>query len=439
MEVLFWIFTIISILIVLWHIFFYKDYFSILTYTVLGIYVPLLMSFLNWSSYSVIDKGWLFYFIFISLDIVCIIYCFFPIKRLDKIKNIDISRKEHAFPLGLVNIVYIVCVLVENVYLSGFLFPSLLGIDVHTGRMPFIYFITTAIYIVVASDIMEFISTKKIRYIVYAVISFLINVISKSSRVDAGIAIVQIGSFLLFYFLSKNNDRKAFGKKLLMFFACFFIGFLIVNKGIEVGNSRMNSNGLYQTVYSDGIGYNGPKTTNEILEYYYGYFPMSFDNLSYNLQHVDSEFNVIGMNSFRCLYFGILQFDNLFNLDGSSAVKNKIIRCKAAAVPTIFWDFYYDFDILIIIPIFITFLVAYQLARKTVNKQTLMFCMLYFYWVPLWMFGSFDNRSYDYQIIWHVIMMYVLFKNRYIMNTADRNVVTKRNKRLRIKIGGIII
>lgn len=440
MEIFFWIVTIVTLLVIIWHIFYYKDYFSILTYTLLGIYVPLFMSFLNWSSYSVREKENIFYFIFISLDLVCIIYCFLPIKRLDRIRDIEISRKNYTFPLGLVNFVYIICVLIENKYLSGHLFPSLLGIDVHTGRMPGIYFITTAVYIVVASDILEFISTKQIRYIIYAVLSFLINVISKSSRVDAGIAIVQIGSFLVFYFLSKNTDRKAFVKKLVIFLTCSVIGFFAINKGIEIGNNRMNSNGLYQTVYSNGIGYSGPKTTNEILEYYYGYFPMSFDNLSFNLQHVDSEFNLIGLNSFRCLYFGILQFDNLFNLDGSSAVKNKIIRCKAAAVPTIFWDFYYDFDVLVIIPIFVTFMLAYLLAKKTVEKQNLIYCMLYFYWIPLWMFGSFDNRSFDYQIIWHIMIMYILFKNRYVMRTAEKQVdLQTKRKRWKLKIGGIII
>lgn len=440
MGIIFWVFTILTVVIIIWHMVHYKDYFSILTYTIVGIYVPLFMSFLNWSIYSIKEKGTLFYWIFIALDIVCIIYCLFPVRCIDRIKKITIQRKRHVFPLGILNILYVVSVLVENKYLSGYYFPSLLGIDVHTGRMPGIYFITTAIYLVVSSDILEYLSTKKIRYIFYALGSFLINVISKSARVDAGIAIVQVGSFLAFYFLGKNTERKALAKKVTFFLAALVVAFFIINKGIEIGNNRMNSNGLYSTVYSEGIGYKGPKTSTEILEYYYGYFPMSFDNLSYNLQHVPSDINLIGLNSFRCLYFGVFQFDNLFGMDGSSAVKNKIIRCKAAAVPTIFWDFYYDFDILVIIPILITFLIAYWISKKTVEKQNVIYCMLYFYWIPLWMFGSFDNRSFDYQVLWHILLMYLLFKNRYVMSTADKpSELQNKKRRKKIRIGGLTI
>lgn len=416
MNTLFWCITVLTLIIVIIYIIKNRSYFSILTYTVFGVYIPLFMSFFNWSSYSVIDKGILFYWVFISLDIVCIIYCILPIKPMNKIDEILVQRKKNVFPLEILNIIYIGSVLIENKYLSGFFFPSLHGIDVHTGRMPGIYFITTAIYIIVISTLLEYVSTKKIRYILYAVVAFLINVISKSSRIDAAITFVQIGSILLFYFFYKNNSKKGLIKKITFILICLIVSFFIINGGIKVGNNRMNSNGLYNLVYSEGIGYKGPKTKNEILEYYYGYFPMSFDNLAYNLQYNKSKMNLIGLNSFRCLYFGILQFDNLFGLNGSSAPRSNIIRCKAAAVTTIFWDFYYDFDIFIFVPIFVVFIIAYWLSKKITKKQNLVYLMIYFYWIPLWMFSSFDNRSFDYQVIWHILLINFLLKKRYIVN-----------------------
>lgn len=436
MEIVFWSTSFLSILFILFHIVGKKDYFSILTYTLLGFYLPLFMSFCNWSSYSIQDKGSLFYYICTCVNIACSIYCILPAKSFNKVKSIRIVKNVSKIPIEFINLFYIACVLVENVYLSGFLFPSLAGIDVHTGRMPGIYFITTAVYIVVVADFLEFLATKKKRYLIYATVSFSINVISKFSRVDAGIASIQVGSLLLSYFLSKHSNTKALGKKFLVLFLCACTVFFLANKGIEIGNNRMNKNGRYSLVYSKGLGYTGPESDNELLAYYYGYFPMSFDNLAYNLQHVQSNFNGIGLNSFRALYFGILQFDNFLGLDGGEAVKNKIVRCKAAAVPTIFWDFYYDYDILVFIPILVTFSIAYYLMKQLVDRQSVTSLIIYFYWVPLWMFGSFDNRSYDYQVIWHILMMYFLFRHRYQMGTAmhqiSGNVPVRRKPKFRI-------
>ena len=437
MEILFWFTTFLSVFFILFHMISKKDFFSILTYTLLGFYLPLLMSFCNWSSYSVQDKGDLFYFICICVNIVCFIYCILPTKSLNKIKNIQIIRTNSKIPIEFYNLFYIACVLIENVYLSGLLFPSLAGIDVHTGRMPGIYFITTSVYIVVVADFFEFLATQKKRYLVYAAVSFSINVVSKFSRIDAGIASIQIGSLLVAYFLSKQANKRAFGKKFLALFLCVCMALFLINKGIEVGNNRMNKNGKYSMVYSNGLGYTGPESDNELLAYYYGYFAMSFDNLAYNLQHVESSFNGIGLNSFRTLYFGILQFDNFFGLDGGEAVKSKIIRCKAAAVPTIFWDFYYDYDIMVIIPILITFLIAYYLIKWLVDHQNVISLVIYFYWVPLWMFGSFDNRSYDYQVIWHILMMYFLFRHRYQLETNMRRIsgYIPARRKLRLRVG----
>ena len=437
MIIVFWLTTLMAIIISCFYIFKRKDYFSILTYNLLGIYLPLLVSFFNWSTFSVSKNGNLFCYVFLCLNIACILYCFLPYYKLNGLEDIKIYRRKHVIPIVFINAVYIACVLIENIYLSGMLFPGLAGIDVHTGRMPGIYFLTTATYIVVVTDLLEFIASGKIRCLVYAAISFLTNIISKSSRVDAGIATIQISSLLLFIFLSKGRKKKVSIKRIVIICVLVIFLMLLINEGIAIGNNRMNSNGKYNTVYSDGIGYSGPEMDNELLAYYYGYFPMSFDNLAYNLKTVSPDFNGIGLNSFRCLYFGILQFDNLFGLDGSTAVKNKIIRCRAAAVPTIFWDFYYDYDVLVFIPIAITFLIAFSLRRKLARERTVISMIVYFYWVPMWMFGSFDNRSYDYQTIWHILILYLFFKRRYLLETSINPLELTKKRRIHFRIGRI--
>ena len=446
MNTIFWIFSIFSIICIIWNIIHYKNYFSILTYTLFGVYIPLFLSFVNWSSYHIEKRSSIFYLIFIGLDIICIIFAFVNTKSISVIKNVKFIKKKSVIPMELYNIVYIICVLLENKYLSGYYFPSLNGLDVHTGRMPFIYFITTATYVVVIGDVIEFLSTKKIKYIVYAVGSFLINVVSKSARVDAGIALIQVGSFLLFCYLSqekkviKNEMVIKKKKSRLLIIALITIVFIfIVGKGMEIGNDRMNSFGKYKTVYSKGISYTGPDSPSDFLSYYYGYFALSFDNLDYNIKYTACKQNFIGLNSFRCLYFGLLQFDNIFGLDGGASSRANMIRCKGAAVATTFWDFYYDYDVLSFIPIVITFLIALFFTRRLIKEQSALMYISYFFWIPLWMFSSFDNRSYDFQIIWQLLIMWLIYRNRFVLITDEnnKNNVYRNIKKKIIKVGRI--
>ena len=405
------------------------------------------MSFLDWSSFHISDRSGFFYYVFICLNIICIASIFVRKGNLGDIRNVHFLRKNKVIPIEIYNLIYIGCVLLENRYLSGYLFPSLHGLDVHTGRMPFIYFITTATYIIVVGDIIEFITTHRVRYVAYAVFAAILNVVSKAARVDAGIAIIQVGSFILFYFLSKekkikvgNKTKKKKKNNLPLLIATAVIVLIIVSNGIKVGDDRMNSYGMYNTVYSIGIGYHGPASGGELLPYYYGYFGLSFDNLAFNIDHSETKNNYVGLNAFRCLYFGILQFDNLFDLDGSATVKANTIRCKAAAVTTIFWDFYYDYGIFIFIPISITFFIAIFLSKRLVKKQNIFYLLLYFFWIPLWMFGSFDNRMYDFQIIWQVLILWLIYRNRFVLITdTNKDYVSTeksyKRRHIRIKLG----
>jgi hypothetical protein len=382
------------------------------------------MSFLDWSPYHVADRSLEFYLMFISLNIICFISAIIPQGNISQIKNVEFYRKSRVIPIEVYNVIYIACVFIENYYLSRYFFPSAHGIDVHTGRMPFIYFITTASYVVAMGDVIEFLSTHKIRYVAYAVVAIIINVVTKASRIDAFISFVQVGSLLLFYLLSKERKvvagstvRRKKKRRLPIIILAAVIIFIVASRSIKVGNDRMNSNGRYNLVYSNGIGYSGPETTTEFLPYYYGYFALSYDNLAYNMQCVDTKNNYIGLNTFRCLYFGVLQFDNILGLDGGESSRANEVRCRAAAVTTVFWDFHYDFGMFAFIPIAITFYIAGMLSNRLKRKQDIYSLLIYFFLVPLWMFGSFDNRIYDYQIIWQVVLIWLLYRKRFVMVT----------------------
>lgn len=425
---LYWILTIITILILITRIIFKKDYFSLNTYILIGIYFPLIMSSFNWSYLHIDDKPYVFYMIFIIFDLLAIFFSLLPQKNFE-FSDFVIIKKESKIPVEVYNIIYFLCVSIENIYASGYIFPSFHNIDIHTSRMPYIYFITTGIYIFSFINIMEFFSTKKKKYLIYVVALIAFNIITKSSRIDAFMCLVQLLSLLLLYYFSNKKMKMIDGKvvkkkrsRKFIIIASVVFAITMVFVGMNIGINRMNSNGKYDLSYSDGIGYTGPEFGGGVISYYYGYFPLSFDNLAYNLKYGDIKPNYIGLCSFRTFYFGLLQFDNLFELDGGSASRANIIRSKAAAVATGFWDFYYDYEAFFFIPLIISFISYIYLKNKlSRKKRNILSLAIYFYWVPLWMFLSFDNRIYDYQVILHIIIMAIIIPKRYELFTNLNN------------------
>lgn len=418
---LFWFFTIITIIYLIFVIFRKQDFFSINTYILLGVYLPLLISNFNWSYYHIEDRPDSFYILFIIFNLLAIFVNILPQNSI-KYKNITFEiKKDLKLPVEVYNMIYIFAILMENYYVSGYFIPSRYGIDIHTARMPYVYFITTAIYLVSVMNLVEFFATKKKRYAVYILILVSFNVVTKSSRIDAFISATQLISILLFYFfyskksvIIKGKEIEKKSNKIKIILIAIIFAIILITIGLVVGNNRMNANGKYNLSYADGIKYTGPETPGEVLAYYYGYFPISFDNLAYNMANTEINPNYIGLSSFRTLYFGVFQFDNLLGLDGGEATKANDIRSKGAAIATGFWDFYYDFGNFIFIPVTISFAIYYLLKLKVANKKpTLLAFVLYFYWIPLWFFLSFDNRIYDYQVLLHVILMSFIIPKRY--------------------------
>ena len=418
-EAIFWGTTILAIGLMLCRIIFKKDFFSIYTYIFIGIYIPLILSFCDWSFYHVQEKGENFYFIFVEFALVLIISIILPQNHTLSLPNIQIVRKRQGVPVELYNIVFCAFVLIENYYVSGYWVPSFHGVDVHTLKMPLAYFITTAAYIVGVLNIFEYFITHKKRYFVYMAVSFMFNMITKSSRTDLFIGIVQIVSLYGFFYLSqktRTSRSRAIKKKntlkLVLIILCIIL--LILPLGIRIGYDRSNHYGLYNYRYSDGIRYTGPEYAGELLAFYYGYFALSFDNLAYNIMNISIHPNWIGLNTFRTLYFGVLQFDNLLGLNGSEAYQANKIRTAGAAISTVFLDMYYDYSYFVIIPFIISFIIYFYLRKKVCcRKVKVASLILYFYWVPMWMFFSFDNRVYDYPVLWHTILIVIIFNWRY--------------------------
>ena len=440
---IFWGLTIVTIIYLIFLMVLRKDYFSLNTYIILGIYLPMFLSEFNWSFLHISNKPDNYYLLFCVFDIFLIFINFLPQSGLHP-KDIQFKKNVKAKPIEIYNVLYLMFILIENYYASGHFFPSRYGIDIHTARMPYIYAFTTAIYLISVMNLIEFFVTKKIKYIFYIIFLMAFNIITKSARIDSFICAVQLLSMILFYFIYSKKTVKKRDKiikkkksKTKIIVIVGIISIIILNVGINVGINRMNSKGKYHLSYAkDGLNYKGPSIGNtEIIAYYYGYFPLSYDNLAYNMMYSTIRPNYIGLSSFRTLYFGVLQFDNFFGLDGGEATKANVIRSQAAAVATGFWVFYYDFGDLFFIPLFISFIIYYILKRNITKKNpSALSFVLYFYWIPLWTFLSFDNRIFDYQVLLHIILMIIIIPNRYTLNTSIEDEKINEGERKKIEL-----
>lgn len=74
--------------------------------------------------------------------------------------------------------------------------------------------------------------------------------------------------------------------------------------------------------------------------------------------------NYIGLYSFFSLYFGLFQVDNLLGIDTAGQLKGRLVTNGLATVPTAFWDYYYDFGLLLVIPIIVAILISYNFEKN---------------------------------------------------------------------------
>lgn len=414
MELIFWITT--GACIACWVArLLNRDYFSILTYVVLGIYLPMFLYFAGWSYLFTSSIQIDFYYIFICFNLALLF-----VQPFDPVMN---RTTTYQFVLCcssklviVVNCIYIAAMLAENYLGSGYFLPALHGIDIHTYHAPVLFWVTGATYIVMAIDTLSGLFHQK-RFLLLDLVIIALLFVGKSARMDVFISIIQTVSLLIFANISKVKKDKSgsrikaskLKKKILSaVLACALIA--IVLFAVNVGNTRMNHYGQYDIQYSDGIGYKGPEFFGDAMAYYYGYFPFSFYNLNVNIALVGPHENYIGQDSFRSLYFGILQFDNVFDMPLNEANDSKIIVTKGATVTTGFWDFYYDYGQYCYIPMIISMVLYILLRRNLFNNsfQKSSSILSYFYWTPLWFFMSFNNTVWDTCVLVNLILLLLI-------------------------------
>lgn len=404
MAAIFWITTISCISVWVYRMV-KKDYFSILTYVVFGIYLPVFLYFAKWSTLITVPVQSDFYYIFICFNFILLFVQFFdPV-----IKNNGVTQIRFKLNSGLIiaiDAIYVVSMLIENYLGSGFLLPALHGIDIHTFHAPLLFYISGASYVIIAFNTLYALSAKR-GFLLFDLLVIALLFVGKSARMDAFIAIVEIASLVIFtgvvqlrrkISVDEGIEKKSFEKRRHVIRAAAAVGLAcLVLIAVNIGNDRMNHYGTYDLKYEEGIGYDGPELFGNIMAYYYGYFPFSFCNLNNNIAFVGYHEKYIGQDSFRAFYFGILQSDNLFDLPLNEANDSKVIVTRGATVTTGFWDFYFDYGELCFIPMIMS-MIIYVLLRQNLmrNAKAKPSAFLsYFYWVPLWFFMSFNDTIWD--------------------------------------------
>lgn len=398
-----------------------KRRFSVMTYIFWGVYFPLFLYQLNWSGLIDDCNSGMFNYIFIVIAILFTLYCLATYNKPQIAQlqgEIVVTRFARQLSLPL-NLSYFILYLIENYIGSGSFIPGLVGIDIHTYSAPIISYITNAQFLILAFDYYFFKATNKKKYIVFMGLVVLIPVLTRLARMTIVMALVQIGSLILFCEI-KNIRNRFYNKKvakkikrlLIVLGVCGFVGFSAFTQyRMELHNADFT--------YQVGILYQGPKWLSWIAPYY-GYFPLSFNNLKINILYRAVNHNYIGIYSFSSLFFGVLQLDNLLGINPNGFLKDRLITSGLATVPTAFWEYYYDYGYLFFIPVIVALILCYRFERKAMReKNRLPYHTLYFWYISYWFFTSFQNTMFLAPSIVVGIMMFYIIKHSFKIKNED--------------------
>ena len=380
-----------------------------MTFILFGIFLPLFLYNLNWS--ELIDTSNCFEFDYLILIFLLLTLLFFFYSKSIKTRNIDSYQQIKITHFGkkavmLITFFWIFCYLFENYWETGTFFPALYGIDAHKTSKPIISYFTNSSFIVTSINYIAFKSTKKKRHLLYVAICIILPVISRSSRMAAMVTALQTICLMLVLKNPITSIKQKRKRKFTLLLSCIVFCGLVAYMAL-LTNYRMNHYGKYDLDYGNTIMYNGPDLFG-ILEVYYGYFPMSFNNLKINLLYNTSvHHNYFGLYSFTSLWFGIFQFDNLLGFSSNGYIVDRIVSSNAATVATGFWVYWYDFGFFAFIPLIIAFLITIFIQKKAEKEnRKLTYRVLYAWFIPFWFFTSFQNILFQATNIVVFIILY---------------------------------
>lgn len=389
----------------------------------------------GWSTLIYREISRSFYLIFICFNLTLLVV--FLLENLNPLmgKGFDespflIVLKKRAIPVEVINIIVMIALLAENYITTGSIVPAIAGMQDHTTHASGLVYITNSQYFILATDLLFYMVTRKKRYLLYIAALIMLPMVTRASRMSSMMEIVSIMSLYLYlrrYYIRQNEIQSKYPIKQVLSFLFGAIALvLVINVMVNIGASRMNHYGRYDYLYSDNIGYTGPDIFGEVGAWYYGYFPLSFNNLNINVTFNDSGMSYLGLSSFKAFYYGILHLASL-GVPTDIANSSKIVINANCTVVTGFWDFWYDYGPLCFIPMIVSGLIYLALKQRLCRAdKNPMNVALYFYWIPLWAFMSFNNTAFFDCVFNNMIITY--FVIWYYFGIAKKPSLNQRSR-----------
>lgn len=426
MSVLFWITTILAILISFYKLFYRKDSFSACIFLLFGFYLPLCMSFLPWIT-VITERKFTFYYVLICFNLIYIIVCASSVGRLVPIKELcannavtfKIRKKIPFFKPEILNILYILFVLVSNFKTSGSFFPLLTGVDIHLEELGAGGSFQQILFFMTIINLFEYLYCREKRYIIWALVCFIIYPATNGGRSMAMFSFFCVIAFLLYFTLKGDVFRK--NKKLIFMLALLLSGtiyaFIAIFEKIRFADVDVND------VVNKISFYCGPD--NALLRYYYWYFPANFDSLNFSIEQISFSHNYIGLSTFEFFYDGILRLHNLgiYKTDWWLNILRPYYR-GALMTQTILINFWMDFGYLCFIPMVLMAL-GYSYMRKKIKRQrpTLFAISVYFLFVPFLMSITFINQIFGMVMLYQLILLFIFTKFVYVIEYQVKDIV----------------
>lgn len=400
-----------------------KKYFSMLIACFIGVYIPLLIYFFRWTDRFVEEISIGFCVTFISFGAMVLL--------IPYVDNITGNRHQNRFydiqyrsrvPFDFYNALYLACFFAENYLLSGYLLPAVQGINIHTSRVGILVYITNTTFIAIIGNYLCFYTTRKKRYLVWAIIIAILPIVGKGSRIESALAVCQV--VIIAYYLWWTNGgrfiqdsievKKYKRKRRIIIIVAVISVCVLINYGIY----RTSVLG-FTTSYSQGIKYTGPG--GEIGAWMYGYFVFPLNNLNNNILNNSIDGNCFGFSAFKSLWFGILHISKFTNLYSDAAVKNALVLTSSCNVNTGFWDFYYDYGLFIIFP-FLLCMIFYAILSVQKNRLRAKIgdVICFFYWSSLWLFMCFNNTvGFDF-VLSNMLLIHLIFNRMFRLTIYEQ-------------------
>jgi len=306
------------------------------------------------------------YLIILNLAVLCIVSMFVEkpqkVTYLISVRNLRMGGLRINI-LDAMNVIVLFMIFAESYILSdGHFFPYLANIDIHVASLGTLSAILRSLDIFVfLLNYMQYYATNKRVYILFDILLVVVNLFTNGSRF---LVAIMVGSLFVEYLLYNPLGRK---RKILTF---IFIGFILIAVFSIFGILRLNNYSLQGNIsYARLILYTGPFSQTsfigEVFSTYYGYFPLSFNNLTLSIEKFKSENfeHYYGQILLSPISVGIFKISKLLNINYMQMVHNATdITHTAATVPTGLFSVYMDFGEMNIIGLTIYFIISLLFA-----------------------------------------------------------------------------